>query len=197
MQKRIYQIDGDYLQYIDGVVRANFLLYLSDYARIALAVAAAGGDARNVGGHDLIEAIAQTDFTREIYTDGVSFYCLQWIPCGMSFRKRCARPRWTRFAVHNGRKDGGFNYALRVNPEDLFPVDGSIDTTGPVLAALAPYQTEEKTAGVIERALAFLKANQNVETAGFGFMGSDSADDLDGYCRPDRTEDLTLAGRNM
>lgn len=72
-----YQIDGDYLQYIDGVVRANFSqLYLSDYARIALAVAAAGGDARNVGGHDLIEAIAQTDFTREIYTDGVSFALL-------------------------------------------------------------------------------------------------------------------------
>ena len=27
-------------------------------------------------GHDLIEAIAQTDFTREIYTDGVSFALL-------------------------------------------------------------------------------------------------------------------------
>ena len=76
------------------------------------------------------------------------------------------------------REDGGFNYALRVNPEDPYSVDGSIDTTGPVLAALAPYQTEEKTAGVIERALAFLKANQNVETAGFGFMGSDSAETI-------------------
>lgn len=73
---------------------------------------------------------------------------------------------------------GGFNYALRVNPEDPYSVDGSIDTTGPVLAALAPYQAEEKTAGVIERALAFLKANQNVETAGFGFMGSDSAETI-------------------
>ena len=31
---------------------------------------------------------------------------------------------------------------------------------------------------MIERALAFLKANQNVETAGFGFMGSDSAETI-------------------
>ena len=34
------------------------------------------------------------------------------------------------------REDGGFNYALRVNPEDPYSVDGSVDTTGPVLAAL-------------------------------------------------------------
>lgn len=173
-----YQIDGDYLQYIDGVVRANFSqLYLSDYARIALAVAAAGGDARNVGGHDLIEAIAQTDFTREIYTDGVSFALLAMDSM------RYELPETVRKAAVDAlcsaqREDGGFNYALRVNPEDPYSVDGSIDTTGPVLAALAPYQTEEKTAGVIERALAFLKANQNVETAGFGFMGSDSAETI-------------------
>ena len=154
-----YQIDGDYLQYIDGVVRANFSqLYLSDYARIALAVAAAGGDARNVGGHDLIEAIAQTDFTREIYTDGVSFALLAMDSM------RYELPETVRKAAVDAlcsaqREDGGFNYALRVNPE-------------------APYQAEEKTAGVIERALAFLKANQNVETAGFGFMGSDSAETI-------------------
>ena len=185
-----YQIDGDYLQYIDGVVRANFSqLYLSDYARIALAVAAAGGDARNVGGHDLIEAIAQTDFTREIYTDGVSFALLAMDSM------RYELPETVRKAAVDAlcsaqREDGGFNYALRVNPEDPYSVDGSIDTTGPVLAALAPYQTEEKTAGVIERALAFLKANQNVETAGFWLYGKrQRGNDLDGYCRPDRTED--------
>ena len=168
-----YQIDGDYLQYIDGVVRANFSqLYLSDYARIALAVAAAGGDARNVGGHDLIEAIAQTDFTREIYTDGVSFALLAMDSM------RYELPETVRKAAVDAlcsaqREDGGFNYALRVNPEAVSYTHLTLPTNRE-----APYQAEEKTAGVIERALAFLKANQNVETAGFGFMGSDSAETI-------------------
>lgn len=173
-----YQANWDYLRYIDGVVRANFSkLYLSDYARIALAVAAAGGDARDVGGHDLIAAIAQTDFTQEIYTDGVSFALLAMDSMQYELPETARRAAVDSLCSAQ-REDGGFNYALRVNPEDPYSVDGSVDTTGPVLAALAPYQSEEKAAAVIARALAFLKANQNAETAGFGFMGSDSAETI-------------------
>lgn len=173
-----YEGYADYPAYIDGAVKANFAqMYLSDYARAALAVGASGGDARNVGGHDLIEAIAKTDFTQELYTDGVSYALLAADSMDYDF------PADSRQAMIDAlckaqRADGGFNYLLSVNPDDIYSVDGSVDTTGPVLAALAPYQADEEVAAVIEKALSFLKANQNPETAGFGFMGSDSAETI-------------------
>lgn len=173
-----YEGYADYPTYIDGAVKANFAqMYLSDYARAALAVGASGGDARNVGGHDLIEAIAKTDFTQELYTDGVSYALLAADSMDYDF------PADSRQAMIDAlckaqRADGGFNYLLSVNPDDIYSVDGSVDTTGPVLAALAPYQADEEVAAVIEKALSFLKANQNPETAGFGFMGSDSAETI-------------------
>lgn len=167
-----------YLAYIDGAVEANFdQMYLSDYARVALAAAAAGGDARKVGGHDLIQAIAGTDFAKEVYTDGVSYALLALD--AMEYKLPTEARRAAVDALCGAqRPDGGFNYLLSVNPDDPYSADGSVDTTGPVLAALAPYRAEEKVAAVVDRALAFLKASQNPETAGFGFMGSDSAETI-------------------
>uniref|UniRef100_UPI003FEF75D8 prenyltransferase/squalene oxidase repeat-containing protein n=1 Tax=Candidatus Fimivicinus sp. TaxID=3056640 RepID=UPI003FEF75D8 len=173
-----YEGYADYPTYLDGAVKANFAqMYLSDYARAALAAGASGGDARNVGGHDLIEAIAKTDFTQELYTDGVSYALLAADSMDYDF------PADSRQAMIDAlckaqRADGGFNYLLSVNPDDIYSVDGSVDTTGPVLAALAPYQADKEVAVVIEKALSFLKASQNPETAGFGFMGSDSAETI-------------------
>lgn len=173
-----YEGYADYPTYLDGAVKANFAqMYLSDYARAALAAGASGGDARNVGGHDLIEAIAKTDFTQELYTDGVSYALLAADSMDYDF------PADSRQAMIDAlckaqRADGGFNYLLSVNPDDIYSVDGSVDTTGPVLAALTPYQADKEVAVVIEKALSFLKASQNPETAGFGFMGSDSAETI-------------------
>ncbi len=66
-----------YLAYIDAAVKNEFdELYLTDFARIALAVGAAGGDARDVGGHDLINEIASADFDAEMYTAGLSYSLL-------------------------------------------------------------------------------------------------------------------------
>ncbi len=167
-----------YPAYLDGAVQANFdQMYLSDYARAALAADAAGGDARSVGGHDLIDAIVKTDIAQEVYTDGISYALLALDA------KQYQAPDEIRQAMVGAlcaaqREDGGFNYLLSVNADDPYSLDGSVDTTGPVLAALAPYQADEKVAAVIDRALAFLKASQNPETAGFGFMGSDSAETI-------------------
>lgn len=167
-----------YLAYLDGAVKANVAqMYLSDTARVALAAGAAGGDARKVGGHDLIAAIAGTDFSKELFTDGVSYALLALD--SMQY----ALPEGVRQAVVDAlcsaqRADGGFNYMLAIDPNDEYSKDGSVDTTGPVLAALAPYREDQAVAAVIDKALAFLKANQNAETAGFGFMGSDSAETI-------------------
>ena len=168
---------ADYPAYLNGAVRANFAqMYLSDYARTALAAGATGGDARQVGGHNLLEAIARTDFTEEIYTDGLSYALLALD--ALRFDAPEARGAIVDALCKAQRADGGFNYVLHVNADDPYSTDGSVDTTGPVLAALAPYQAEEKVSAVIDRALAFLKASQNAETAGFGFMGSDSAETI-------------------
>lgn len=167
-----------YLTYLDGAVQANFSqMYLSDYARAALAADAAGGDARSVGGHDLIDAIAKTDIAQEVYTDGLAYALLALDA------KQYQAPDEVRQAMVGAlcaaqREDGGFNYLLSVNADDPYSLDGSVDTTGPVLAALAPYKADEKVAAVINRAITFLKASQNPETAGFGFMGSDSAETI-------------------
>lgn len=167
-----------YPAYISGAVKANFdQMYLSDSARVALAAGAMGGDGRDVGGCDLIEVITRTDFTKEIYTDGVS-YALIALDSMRYEVPEAARRAAVDALCKAQRADGGFNYLLAANPDDPYSVDGSVDTTGPVLAALAPYRADKEVATVIEKALSFLKASQNTETAGFGFMGSDSAETI-------------------
>lgn len=163
-----------YLAYIDAAVKNEFdELYLTDFARIALAVGAGGGDARDVGGYDLINEIASADFDAEMYTAGLSYslLALNSLPYG---EDDAAQAILTRL-LSAQRPDGGFNYLVAADPEDPWSLDGDVDTTAMLLQAIAPYASDDGVSQVYDSALAFVIAGQK-DSGGFGGAWGDSPD---------------------
>jgi len=156
----------DYLQYINAAVSAHYGdLYLSDLARIALAVGANGGDANSVGGHDLIAAIAATDFSSQTYTASISYALLALN--SMDYGEQTAADALVQILLPAQRADGGFNYLLKIDPANTYSNDSDVDTTAMVLQALAPYAGDTAVDAVIAQATAFIKAGQ-MASGGFG-----------------------------
>lgn len=163
-----------YLAYIDAAVKNEFdELYLTDFARIALAVGAAGGDARDVGGYDLINEIASADFGAEMYTAGLSYslLALNSLPYGEDAAAQTILSR----LLSAQRPDGGFNYLVAADPENPWSLDGDVDTTAMLLQAIAPYVSDDGVSQVYDSALAFVVAGQK-DSGGFGGAWGDSPD---------------------
>jgi len=164
----------DYLQYINAAVSAHYGdLYLSDLARIALAVGATGGDANSVGGHDLIADIAATDFSSQTFTASISYSLLALN--SKDYGEQTAADALVQILLTAQRADGGFNYLLKLDPANSYSTDSDVDTTAMVLQALAPYAGDTAVDAVIAQATAFVKAGQTA-TGGFGGAWGESPD---------------------
>ncbi|HZK38631.1 MAG TPA: prenyltransferase/squalene oxidase repeat-containing protein [Clostridia bacterium] len=164
----------NYLDYIDSAVSANYdELYLTDVARIALAVDAKKGNAKLVGGHNLIDFITSANLRAEVHTAGISYALLALN--AKSYGKSIVKKELVQILVAAQREDGGFNYLLQEDPKNIFSHYGDVDSTAMVLQALAPYAADAELTTVIARALAFVKAGQKY-TGGFGGDWGASAD---------------------
>ncbi|NLX92599.1 MAG: terpene cyclase/mutase family protein [Clostridiales bacterium] len=164
----------NYLDYIDGAVKANYdKLELTDVARIALAVDAKKGDPKSVGGHNLIDTITSTDFATEVFTAGISNALL--VLDSKDYGNEAVKNELIQILTSAQRNDGGFNYLLKADPEDTYSIDGDVDSTAMVLQALAPYAADAERTAVITPAVAFVKAGQK-DTGGFGGAWGDSPD---------------------
>lgn len=164
----------NYLAYIDGAVSANYdNLYLTDAARIALAVDAKKGNAKSVGGHNLIDVITSTDLKDEVFTAGVSYALLALD--AKNYGKQSTKNEIIQILISAQRNDGGFNYLLKADPGNIYSLDGDVDSTAMVLQALAPYAADAAVAAVISPAVAFVNAGQK-GTGGFGGAWGDSPD---------------------
>lgn len=164
----------NYLTYINGVVEENFTkLSLTDFARITLAVGASGGDARAIGGRDLISGISSADLNLQTYTAGISYSLIALQ--SKDYGNQQVKDELLQILLSAQRTDGGFNYLIKIDPSDTYSTAGDVDSTAMVLQAIAPYSKDAKVAGVITKAIAFVKAGQK-DTGGFGGAWGDSAD---------------------
>lgn len=165
--------DG-YLEYADAAVSEHFgEMYLTDIARITLAVGACGGDARSVGGHDLIAEIAGSDFGTQTFTSGIVYPLLALD--SLDYGQEEAKEQLLTILLAAQRPDGGFNYLLKADAGNTYSLDGDIDSTAMALQALAAYAGNAEADAVITSALAFVKAGQK-ESGGFGGAWGETAD---------------------
>jgi len=163
-----------YPGYINKALPEHFgELYLTDIARIALAVGACGGDASGVGGYDLTAEIALSDFTAQTYTSAAVYPLLALN--SRNYGQEDAKQQLLDMLLAAQRPDGGFNYLLKADPGNAYSLDGDLDSTAMALQALAPYAGTAEADTVIAGALAFVKAGQK-ESGGFGGAWGESAD---------------------
>jgi len=163
-----------YSSYASGAVASHFdELYLTDIARIALAVGACGGDASSVGGYDLTAEIALADFGSQTYTSGIVYPLLAL--GSLDYGQEEAKQQLLTILLAAQRPDGGFNYLLKADPGNTYSLDGDLDSTAMALQALAAYAGTAEVDAVISQALAFVKAGQK-ESGGFGGAWGESAD---------------------
>lgn len=157
-----------YKNYIGDAVSKNFdSLYLSDYARIALAVMSVGLNPKDIGGKNLLEAIAQTDYSAEVYTGGL-FYAL--IALDAAGYAEDAQQSILEVILSAQREDGGFNSNVKADPSAYWTVSGDPDSTGMALQALAVYADDSNVQAAIKKAVGFAKANQ-LDDSGYGAWG--------------------------
>lgn len=157
-----------YKAYIGNAVSKNFeSLYLSDYSRIALAAMSVGLNPKDIGGKNLLEAIAKTDYSAEIYTGGL-FYAL--ITLVAANYDQDAQNSLLNIILASQRVDGGFNSYVEVDPSAYWTVSGEPDSTGMALQAIAAFAGNDKVDAAIKKAVDFAIANQ-LEDGGYGVWG--------------------------
>jgi Domain of unknown function (DUF4430)/LPXTG cell wall anchor motif/Prenyltransferase and squalene oxidase repeat len=151
-------------QYIDSLKKSiisNEGNYrnVTDYERIVLALTAAGINAANFAGYDLIEKIHSNERMTNQGNNGV-IYALLALDSGNYDVPNDAK--WTRDDLVNHLleqqlKDGGWS---------LYGSKASVDITGMALTALAPYKGKEKVQAAIDQAVAWLSSVQD-DNGGF------------------------------
>lgn len=122
---------------------------VTDYERMALGVTAAGGNAANIAGYDLIKKIYSNDHMTNQGTNGV-VYALVAYDSGKY--KVPSNAKWTRDKLVHYLLDQQLNkggWALSGS-------DQSVDMTAMTLAALAPYQDQSKVKTAIDKAVQWL-----------------------------------------
>lgn len=157
-----------YKSYIGSAVSENFAsLYLSDYARLSLAAMSVGINPKDIGGKNLLEAIAQTDYSAEVYAGGL-FYAL--IALNAADYAEDAQKEILAVILDSQRADGGFNSFVKADPAAYWTVDGDPDSTGMALQALAAYSEVAEVKAAIEKAVVFAKTVQ-LSDGGYGAYG--------------------------
>ncbi|MGN0555032.1 MAG: prenyltransferase/squalene oxidase repeat-containing protein [Candidatus Fimenecus sp.] len=167
-------IPEEYPAYINAAVQNSFdTLYPSDIARIILSVTACGLDAKNIGGHDLLEALAGVDYSAQIFLSSLVFPLI-----AMDFKADFSFDDATRAEIVEmilacQQPDGGWSYCS----EDLYGygIYTDPDSTAMALQALAPYAENAEVSAAADRAFAYLLAQQG-ETGAVLSYGAPSAE---------------------
>ncbi len=152
-------VPAEYPSYIDKAVENSFdTLYPSDLARITLSVTACGLDAQSIGGHNLLAALQDVDYSAQIMLSSLVFPLI-----AMDFKADFAFDSATKQTIvatvlAAQQADGGWSYCS----EDLYGygIYSDPDSTAMALQALAPYKDNAEVAAAAEKAFAYLKAQQ-------------------------------------
>jgi uncharacterized protein YjdB len=128
--------------YFDNVMKTK-KERITEYERIALGIAAAGGEPRNIGGHDLIERVYNfEDFEgKDIYQQGLNgviygLLALDSKKFKIPHDAKYKREDLIKYIMEYQNIDGGWDLGKSGDYSD-------VDITAMALAALAPYKNSE------------------------------------------------------
>lgn len=144
----------------------------TDNARVVLALTAAGYDAANFAGFDLVEPLFEKEYVERQGING-TLWALIAINSGEYKEKETddtekahLKDAYLKNILELQCDDGGFS---------LEGDKGDVDVTAIAIMALSHYDDDNLSANAIDKALAFLSANQR-EDGGFSSFGTANAE---------------------
>ncbi|MBL5767656.1 DUF4430 domain-containing protein [Heyndrickxia sporothermodurans] len=156
LKKSGHPVPDSYLKNIESLLKENDGTFrnVTDYERLAIGITAAGKDASNFAGYNLIKKIYENERMTNQGTNGI-IYALLALDSGKY--KIPTDAEWTReklvdYLVKNQLKDGGW---------PLYGDSASVDITAMALAALSPYKSQEKVKSAIDSAVEWLSRKQD------------------------------------
>ncbi|PFQ50422.1 cell wall anchor protein [Bacillus cereus] len=142
----------------------------TDLARTIIMMNAMNADPKNVGGHNLVQKLYESDKVNSV--TGYTFALLAFDT------KKYEIPvdaKWNRVALveallNNQHTDGGWTYNSSGSKDSA----SSVDVTGMVLSALAPYQDRPDVKPAVQKAVAYLYKEQ-LQNGGFSADGQENS----------------------
>ncbi|MFE6706497.1 DUF4430 domain-containing protein [Bacillus thuringiensis] len=142
----------------------------TDLARTIIMMNAMSADPKNVGGHNLVQKLYESD-----KVNSVTGYALALLAFDTKKYEIPVESKWNRVALveallNNQHTDGGWTYNSSGSKDSA----SSVDVTGMVLSALAPYQERSDVKPAIQKAVAYLY-NEQLQNGGFSADGQENS----------------------
>jgi len=145
----------------------------TDLARTIIMMNAMNADPTKVGEHNLVQKLYESDKVNSV--TGYTFALLAFDT------KKYEVPvdsKWNRVALVDAllnaqHTDGGWTYDCASSKDSA----SSVDVTGMVLSALAPYQDREDVKPAVQKAVAYLY-NEQLENGGFSADGQENSNSV-------------------
>ncbi|AMR03498.1 DUF4430 domain-containing protein [Bacillus thuringiensis] len=142
----------------------------TDLARTIIMMNAMSADPKNVGGHNLVQKLYESD-----KVNSVTGYAFALLAFDTKKYEIPIESKWNRVALveallNNQHTDGGWTYNSSGSKDSA----SSVDVTGMVLSALAPYQERSDVKPAIQKAVAYLY-NEQLQNGGFSADGQENS----------------------
>ncbi|EEM47116.1 LPXTG-motif cell wall anchor domain protein [Bacillus thuringiensis serovar pakistani str. T13001] len=142
----------------------------TDLARTIIMMNAMSVDPKNVGGHNLVQKLYESD-----KVNSVTGYAFALLAFDTKKYEIPVESKWNRVALveallNNQHTDGGWTYNSSGSKDSA----SSVDVTGMVLSALAPYQERSDVKPAIQKAVAYLY-NEQLQNGGFSADGQENS----------------------
>ncbi|MEB4814370.1 DUF4430 domain-containing protein [Bacillus thuringiensis] len=142
----------------------------TDLARTIIMMNAMNADPKNVGGHNLVQKLYESD-----KVNSVTGYAFALLAFDTKKYEIPVESKWNRVALveallNNQHTDGGWTYNSSGSKDSA----SSVDVTGMVLSALAPYQERSDVKPAIQKAVAYLY-NEQLQNGGFSADGQENS----------------------
>ncbi|ALQ68878.1 DUF4430 domain-containing protein [Bacillus thuringiensis] len=142
----------------------------TDLARTIIMMNAMHADPKMVGGHNLVQKLYESD-----KVNSVTGYTFALLAFDTKKYEVPVSSKWNRVAlveaiINAQHTDGGWTYDSASSKDSA----SSVDVTGMVLSALAPYQDRADVKPAVQKAVAYLY-NEQLENGGFSADGQENS----------------------
>ncbi|PEL45757.1 DUF4430 domain-containing protein [Bacillus toyonensis] len=142
----------------------------TDLARTIIMMNAMSADPKRVGGHNLVQKLYESD-----KVNSVTGYTFALLAFDTNKYEIPVEAKWNRVALvdavlNTQHTDGGWTYTSSGSKDSA----SSVDVTGMVLSALAPYQDRSDVKPAVQKAVAYLY-NEQLKNGGFSADGQENS----------------------
>ncbi|MCU4968031.1 DUF4430 domain-containing protein [Bacillus toyonensis] len=142
----------------------------TDLARTIIMMNAMSADPKKVGGHNLVQKLYESD-----KVNSVTGYTFALLAFDTNKYEIPVEAKWNRVALvdailNTQHTDGGWTYTSSGSKDSA----SSVDVTGMVLSALAPYQDRSDVKPAVQKAVAYLYTEQ-LKNGGFSADGQENS----------------------